>query len=109
MSQTTTMKLLTIVTENLLKEQIITLLKEHHITGFTISRVEGEGSRGVRASDWEGPNLKIEAIISPQGAEQILERISAQFFDNYAVIAWLSDVAVLRGDKFAQPSQSKSS
>lgn len=96
------MKLVTIVTENLLKEQIITLLRQHKVTGFTISRVDGEGSRGVRASDWEGPNLKFEAIVSPNKSEIILDNISEKFFDNYSVIAWLSDVSVLRGGKFEQ-------
>jgi nitrogen regulatory protein P-II 2 len=54
------MKIVTIVTERLLKEQVASLLRRHACTGFTITKAEGEGSRGVRASDGEGPNLKIE-------------------------------------------------
>jgi nitrogen regulatory protein P-II 2 len=101
MKNITPMKLVTIVTENLLKEKVIVLLKQHACTGFTISRVDGQGSRGVRASDWEGPNLKIESIVSVETGEAILEDLSERYFDNYSMVAWLSDAQVLRGEKFA--------
>lgn len=92
--------LVTIVTEGLLKEKIIKLLRKNGATGFTITRTEGEGSRGVRARDFEGPNLKFECIVSPETAETILDEVGDAFFENYAVIAWLTTVSVLRGSKF---------
>jgi len=95
------MKLVTIVTERLLKEKVIALLRRHACTGFTISRVDGEGSRGVRAADWEGPNQKIESIVSQDSGEAILEELSDKYFENYSMIAWLTDAQVLRGEKFA--------
>jgi len=95
-----TMTLVTIVTEGLLKEQLIAILRRHGATGFTITRTEGEGSRGIRASDWEGPNLRFECIVPHEAAEQILQDVGETFFENYSVIAWLTEVAVLRGDKF---------
>ena len=99
------MKMVTIVTEGLLKEQIINLLKRHETTGFTISKVQGEGSKGVKASDWEGPNLKIASIVDPKVANQILDEVGEKYFDDYSVIAWLTDVSVLRGSKFSQKDQ----
>jgi nitrogen regulatory protein P-II 2 len=107
MKTTTPMKLVTIVTERLLKEQVIALLKRHACTGFTITTAEGEGSRGVRASDWEGPNLKIEAIVSVETGEAIVEELAGKFFDNYSLVAWITDVHVLRGEKFATLSKPK--
>jgi len=101
MKNTTPMKLVTIVTEGLLKEKVIALLKRHACTGFTISRTDGEGSRGVRASDWEGPNLKIETIVSVETGEAIVEDLAETYFDDYSLVAWLTDVQVLRGEKFA--------
>lgn len=101
MKATTPMKLVTIVTEGLLKEKIIALLKRHACSGFTVSCADGEGSRGVRASDWEGPNLKIESIVSEETAEIIVEELSEKFFENYSLVAWITDVQVLRGEKFA--------
>ena len=101
MKSTTPMKLVTIVTERLLKDQVIALLKRHACTGFTITVAEGEGSRGVRASDWEGPNLKIESIVSNRTGEAIVGELAGKFFDNYSLVAWISDVHVLRHGKFA--------
>jgi hypothetical protein len=96
----TAMKLVTVVTEGLLKEEVVALLRRHGATGFTVTRAEGEGSRGVRASDWEGPNQRIEAIVAPPASEAILAALGDEYFENYAVVAWVTDVVVLRGEKF---------
>ena len=90
----------TIVTESLLKERIIALVRRHGATGFTLTLVEGEGSRGVRASDWEGRNVKLETLVSSETADAILEELGDTYFEDFAVIAWLSEVNVLRGGKF---------
>ena len=95
------MKLVTIITEGLLKDQVIEILKSHGTTGYTVTRAEGEGSRGVQASHWEGPNQRIESIVTPAMGDAIMESIADKFFDDYSVIAWLSNVEVLRGEKFA--------
>lgn len=91
---------ITIVAERLLKDQMIDLVKEEGATGFTLTSVQGEGSRGVRASDWEGNNIRLEIIASRQVADAILDRLAASYFDDFAVIAWLTEVDVLRGNKF---------
>lgn len=92
--------LVTVVSESLLREELLELLKRHGATGFTASRVDGEGSRGVRASDWEGQNVRLETIVALEIADSILEEISERYFEDYAVIAWQTEVNVLRGTKF---------
>ncbi|MFT6182137.1 MAG: nitrogen regulatory protein PII [Akkermansiaceae bacterium] len=96
------LKLVTLVTEGLLKDKIITLLEKQGATGFTIVRAEGKGSRGLRATDWEGPNYRFEVITSQEGADKILAAVQEKYLKHYAVIVWLSDVDVLRGDKFVK-------
>lgn len=96
------LKLVTIVTEGLLKEKMIDLLHQNGATGFTIVRAEGVGSRGVRATDWEGPNFRFETIVSEEVASDILEAVQEKYLKHYAVIVWLSDVDVLRGEKFSK-------
>lgn len=91
----------TIITESLLKDEMVTMIKKIGATGHTLTKVEGEGSRGVRASDWGGRNIKIEVLVSNKKADQILTAISEEYFEDYSVIAWLSEVSVLRGEKFA--------
>lgn len=91
----------TIVTESLLVDKIVELIRKHGATGHTLTKVEGEGSRGVRASDWEGRNVKIETLVAQDTAYAILEDLNDRYFEDYAVIVWLSEVTVLRGEKFA--------
>jgi len=96
------LKLVTIVSEGLLKDKMIELLHANGATGFTIIRAEGQGSRGLRATDWEGPNFKFECVTSSKVAHKIVEAVAAKFLEHYAVIVWLSDVGVLRGEKFVK-------
>ena len=96
----TAMKLVTVVTEGLLRDEVAALLKRCGATGYTVTRAEGEGSRGVRARDWEGPNQRLETIVPPPVAEAILHALSDSYFENYAVVAWIPDVEVLRSGKF---------
>lgn len=94
------LKKVTIVAERLLKDQLIRLVHDEGATGHTLIAVEGEGSRGVRASDWEGRNVQIESIVSAEVADQIMGRLAAEYLESFAVIAYLTDVAVLRRGKF---------
>jgi nitrogen regulatory protein PII len=97
------LKKVTIVAERLLKDQLLELLKTHGATGYTLIACEGEGSRGVHASDWEGRNIQIETIVSPESADAILDSVCEKYTDHYAVIAYHSDVTVRRKEKFQQP------
>lgn len=97
---TVDLKLVTVVTERLLRDRVLDDLRACGAKGFTISNATGEGSRGVRASEWEGQNLRIEAVVSHDVAKRIVERIADDFFENYAVIVFLHDVQVVRGDKY---------
>lgn len=91
---------LTIISESLLREEISALILRHGATGYTITRVEGCGSRGTRASDFEGRNTKFEVIVSEETADAILEEVAERYFEDFAVIAWLTTAEVLRGNKF---------
>lgn len=92
--------MVTIVTERILKEEILARLRELGARGFTLTEAIGEGSRGVHASDWEGRNLKIESIVTRETAERIISEIAEAYFENYAVIAYSHPVQVVRQAKF---------
>jgi len=96
----TTLKLLTIITEALVAKRLITDLEGFHVSGYTISEVEGKGSSNLSASDWEGRNKKIEILLSNELAERILEHVQNEYFENYSVVAYLKDVQVIRSEKF---------
>lgn len=97
---TTTLQLVTIVAERILKDRLTDAIKNLGAKGYTHTDVTGEGSRGVRASEWEGHNVKIETVVSKQVARAIVEHIAANYFQHHAVIVYAQDVHVVRGDKY---------
>ena len=96
----TVLSKLTIVSERLLKDELISTIKDAGASGYTLTAVEGEGSRGVRAGDWEGRNLMFETLVSDVVADNILDALNEKYFKNFAVVAWVTKVTVLRGEKF---------
>ena len=94
------LRLVTIIAEAVLERRLLPALAELGARGYTVAEVDGEGSRGVRAGDWEGPNLRIETVVSDPVAEAILAHLADHYFENYAVIAFVSDVEVVRGNKY---------
>lgn len=96
----TTLKLVTIICEPVLEAKIAQDLKRLGATGYTVSEGRGEGSRGLHAGDIPGSNLRIEALVAPAKADPIMTHLAEQYFEHYSVIAWLTDVQVLRGDKY---------
>lgn len=95
------MKRVTVIAEAVVAERIEEDILELGATGYTTTEADGRGSRGVRASDWEGKNVKIESVVTPHIAGKILECLAKDYFPNFAVIAYAHDVEVVRGDKYA--------
>ena len=92
--------LVTIISERILRDDLVDMIRECGSKGHTITNVLGDGSRGIRASDFEGRNVKIETIVSEPVAERIVEQVSGQYLEDYAVIIYTSGVDVVRGDKY---------
>jgi nitrogen regulatory protein P-II 2 len=95
------MKLVTIVTESVLTESLVADLKRLGASGYTVTEVRGEGSRGRRVGEVPGDNRKIEVVAEPDLASAMLDVLANQYFPNYAIVAWVGDVLVVRGDKYA--------
>lgn len=100
MMNTVPMKRVTIIGDETVRYRIVKEIQEMGATGYTDFVVHGRGARGVRPSHAEPANAKIEVIATPELAQRILEHIAQHYFDNYAMIAFLDDVEVLRGEKF---------
>jgi nitrogen regulatory protein P-II 2 len=98
---TVPLRKVTIVAEALLEDRLLRDLRDLGSRGFTITETRGEGSRGTRAADFEGPNVRIETIVSPTVADAIVAHVAEHYFEHYAVIAWVNDVEVVRGEKYA--------
>lgn len=94
-------KLLTITCEILAQKNIIEILKKHDITGYTTFEVEGNGARGLRGQGLKNEkNVKIEVIMREDKLSDIVEEISRTMFANFALVLYVSDVSVVRTEKF---------
>jgi hypothetical protein len=97
---TTPLKLLVVVAEEAIAPKIVEDIKRLGASGYTMTDAHGEGSRGKRMGRVGETNARIESVVGAEVAERILARLAEQYFPRYAVIAWTSDVAVVRGDKY---------
>lgn len=98
--QTVPMKRVTIIGDDTVKYRILEEILAMGATGYTDFPAHGKGARGVRPRHAEPANAKIEVIATPEVAHRILEHVARHYFDDYAMIAFLTDVEVLRGEKF---------
>lgn len=95
------MKLVTIVCEAFAKEALKRVLQEVGAQGYTAFEVEGHGSHGERPADIRAfGNIQFEVIVQPETAVELLDRLERELFTRYAMIAYESDVRVLRPAKF---------
>lgn len=93
--------LVTIVTESAVERRITDDLKRIGAHGYTISEARGEGSRGVRSAGWEASsNIRIEVVCDANTADAIATHLRARYYDHYAMIMFMSEVRVLRPEKF---------
>lgn len=98
--RTIPLKLVTIVAETVLQPRLVRDIGALGAKGYTCTHASGKGARGVRVSDVEEGNVKIETIVSHEVADKILEHLNENYFRYYAVIAYLENVEVVRGDKY---------
>ncbi len=96
-----TRKLVTIVTEAVLEQEVCESLEDLGAVGYTVTNARGKGSRGVRDAGWStSSNVRVEVVCSDDVAKRIAEHLQRKYYDNYAMIIFESDVRVLRPDKF---------
>lgn len=95
------MKLVTVICEALTREPLKKLLTETGAHGYTLFAVEGDGSQGRRTADiQEFANIQVEVIVPPMVAEKMLTRLEKEFFPKFAMVAYETDIRVLRRNKF---------
>lgn len=95
------MKLLTVITEAVLEKRLAHELETLGIQGYTVTDARGKGHRGDRNAAWEETkNIRVEVVCTESKALALADRFRTLFYDDYAMIQTLSDIAVLRPEKF---------
>lgn len=94
-------KLLTVVTETALETVLTQDIERLGAHGYTITDARGKGARGARNASWEASgNIRIEVICDAATATKLSDHLRQKYYDNYAMILMISDVEVLRPEKF---------
>lgn len=99
-------KLVVIITEKIIENNITRLIKSLGVKGFTVYHgVTGVGDRGVRFGSGGlgafGENVRIETVVSgEEKAELVMREVYEQYLKNYAGIVYAQDVQVFRIEKF---------
>jgi len=96
------LKLVTVVGETVIMDDIAKEGLKLGATGYTLGEVIGQGSRSARNVIVTGSSktMKAEFVVPMNVAEKILKHVSDHYFEHYACIAWLSDVQVVRGESY---------
>lgn len=93
-------QLITIVAEAVVERRLVDDVKKCGAKGYSLSHVTGEGVTGRHTLDLNGPSVRIESVVTDEVAERILEMLAENYFDRFAVIAWLTPARVARPDRF---------
>lgn len=97
---TTPVTLVTIIAEGVLRERLLAEITRLGAKGYTIGEVHGHGSSGISAQFWTGAQVRIETLVAPAVAERIMAHLERTYFDTYSVIAYVSEVRVVRAEKY---------
>lgn len=94
-------KLVTVVTEAVIEKDLLSALDRLGVSGYTITEARGRGHRGIRNAGWEhGTNVRVEVVCEEGTARAIAAYLKEHFYPNYAMILYISDIEVLRPEKF---------
>ncbi len=93
--------LLTVITETAIEQSLLRDLERMGVRGYTVSDARGRGSQGVRDAAWEeAANIRIEVICPRSQAETVISHLQARYYADYAMVAFLQEIEILRPDKF---------
>jgi nitrogen regulatory protein P-II 2 len=99
-AETTERRILTIIAEAAVESRLIADVKRLGAKGYSVGHVKGEGTTGSRLHDLNGPSVRLETVVTEAIAQAILSHLSAEYFDRYAVVAWITPAQVMRPGKF---------
>jgi nitrogen regulatory protein PII len=97
---TVPLRLVTVVAERVLRDRLVEAVRALGATGYTLTDVHGEGTRGVRPNALDGPSVKLEVIVPEDVAEAIVAHVAATYFEHYSLIVYMQEAQVVRSSKY---------
>ena len=94
-------QLLTIICEADIERQLVSEFHRLGIGGHTITDARGHGKHGDRDGLWPASaNIRLEVLCESAVLDVLLTLLEENYFKNHGLVAFVSEVAVLRADKF---------
>jgi hypothetical protein len=94
-------RLLTIICEADLERQLVSEFHRLGISGHTITDARGQGVHGDRDGLWPPTaNIRIEVLCEESALDAVLTLLEQHYFKSYCLVVFVSDVSVLRADRF---------
>jgi nitrogen regulatory protein PII len=93
-------QLVTIISESVVEQKLIDDIKKCGAKGYSVSSVRGEGVTGKHSLDLNGPSIRLETVVTDKVAETIMDMLTANYFDTYATVAWITPAHVVRPSRF---------
>lgn len=98
-------KLVVIVTEAALEDELAADVMRLGAHGYTTMDVRGKGSHGPRSGLWSADrSIRMEILCDHATAVAITTHVEKSYFKNFAMVVFVADVGVLRPDKFVHRS-----
>ena len=98
---TSPLKLLVIVAEAVLRDRLVAELKTLGVPGCTLTPAMSWTRQGLGSGEFEGPSVRMEVVASVEVVDSILLALSEKYFPTWSVMAWVTDVQVVRPEKYA--------
>lgn len=97
-------KLVTVIAPDVLEDRLVTIMKKRGVSGYTLQRARGAGSAGVQSGMLDvDTNLQLKVILPPDRLPRLLDDLDALLVKGHHLIVFVSDVSVLRPEKFDRP------
>jgi len=94
-------KMVTIIAESALEAMIIKNIKRFGVSGYTLMYAMGNGERGVRKGDWDqNKNIFLQTVCTDEVAHAIMDYLYDHYYEDYAIIAYATEVDIHRSSKF---------
>lgn len=93
--------LLTVVCESSIEAHVVADARRLGAHGYTAGEARGGGQHGERDGGWPmSGNVRIDILCEAAVADTIAAHLQKTYFAAYAMVCYLSEVSVLRSDKF---------
>ena len=96
-----TIKLVTIIANRDLKEELVSLIKSEGASGYTVFVTQGQGEKETQENlNEELVNVYIEVLTEEAVASTLMQRLAKLYFPYERIIVYEQAVKVLRPQKF---------